>query len=100
MVEVEVLDEIDLVVAAALPPRKVGELPEREQVVRLHQGQPVLEVEALAGLHLLVDRSERAEPVENRHLTPYLSLLTTACVRDSSSSRCSSPLRHALARVA
>src|SRR6266581_1986530 len=87
LVEVEVLDKIDLVAPAAYAARKVGELAECEQVVRLHEGEPILEVEALARFDLLADRCEGVEGFEDRHL-PYLSLLTTACVSDSSSSRC------------
>ena len=65
LIEVEVLDEVDLVAAASPPSRQVGELPECEQVVRLHQGDAVLEVEPLAGLDLFADRSERVERVED-----------------------------------
>ena len=67
LVQVHVLDEIDLVAAAALQAREVGELAEREQVVRLHQRDPVVEVEPLAGEHLLPDRGERVESVQNCH---------------------------------
>ena len=45
--------------AAAHAPGRVGELAELEEVVRLHQREPVLEVEALVRLHLLADRVER-----------------------------------------
>ena len=65
----------------------VGELAEREQVVRLHEGDAVLEVEALAGVDLLPDRGERLKRVEDCQRSAYLSRLTTACVSDSSSSR-------------
>ena len=68
LVQVEVLDEEDLVAAAAHAPREVGELAEREQVVGLHQREPVLEVEPLARLDLLADRRERVERVEDCHL--------------------------------
>src|SRR6266536_5507791 len=98
LVQVEVLDEVDLVAAAAHTAREIGELAEGEQVVRLHEREPVLEVEPLARLDLLAYRCEHIEGVENRHA--YLSLSTTACVSDSSSSRCSSPLRHARALLA
>ncbi len=52
LVQVEVLDEEDLVAAAALPPREIGEVAEREQVVRLHERDAVVEVEPLAGERL------------------------------------------------
>ena len=52
LVQIEVLDEVDLVGAAALPAREVGELAEREQVVGLHQREAVLEVEPLARFDL------------------------------------------------
>ena len=67
LVEVEVLDEEDLVAAAADAPREIGELAEREQVVRLHQRDAVLEVEPLSGLDLLADRGERLQHVEDCH---------------------------------
>ncbi len=101
LVEIEVLDEEHLVAAAAHPAREIGELAERQQVVGLHQGHAVLEIEPCAGLDLLPDRGERLQRVEHCHLRyPYLSRLTTACVSDSSSSRCNSPLRHARACLA
>ena len=59
LVQIEVLDEVDLVRAAALPPRAVGEVAEREQVVALEEREAVLEVEPLAGVDLLADRVER-----------------------------------------
>ncbi len=99
LVQVDVLDEVDLVAAAALPAREVGEVAEREQVVRLHEGDAVVEVEPLACEHLLPDRCERVERVQNGHCG-YLSRSTTACVRASSSSLCSSPSSRALARLA
>src|SRR5262249_47972079 len=58
--QVEVLDEEDAVVTTALPSRQIGELADREQVVGLEQGEPVVEIEALPALHLLADRIERA----------------------------------------
>ncbi len=61
LVQVEVLDEVDLVAAAAHAPREIGELAKREQVVSLHQGEPVLEVETLARFDLLANRCERLE---------------------------------------
>ena len=67
LVQVDVLDEVDLVAAAALPAREVGEVAEREQVVRLHESDAVVEVEPLAGEHLLPDRRERVEGVQNGH---------------------------------
>ena len=59
LVEVQVLDEVDLVVPAALTAREIGQLAEREDVVRLHQQEAVLEVEPLAGDDLLADALER-----------------------------------------
>ena len=100
LVQVEVLDEVDLVATAAHAARQIGELAECEQVIRFHEGESVLEVEAFARFDLLANGCERVDGVEDRHLPPYLSLLTTACVSDSSSSRCSSPLRHARALLA
>ena len=58
LVQIDVLDEVDAVVAAAHPAREVGELAQREQVVGLEQRQPVLEVEAHTRLHLLADDVE------------------------------------------
>ena len=65
LVQVEVLDEVDLVRAAAQASREVGELAEREQVVGLEQREPVLEVEPLARLDLLADRRQRGCRVES-----------------------------------
>ena len=93
LVQVDVLDEVDLVAEAALTTREIGELAEREQVIRLHERDAVVEVEALAGEDFLLDRCERFQ-LENCH---YFSRSTTACVRASSSSRWSSPSRLALA---
>jgi hypothetical protein len=59
VVQVDVLDEVDVVAAAATPPRRVGELAELEDVVRLHEGEAVLEVEPRVRLDLLPDRVER-----------------------------------------
>ena len=67
LVQVEVLDEVDLVRAAAQPPREIGELAELEQVVGLEQGQTVLEVEPLTRLDLLADGRERGGAVEECH---------------------------------
>ncbi len=67
LVEVQVLDEVDLVAAAATPAREVGELAEREQVVGLDQCEPVFEVEPLTGLDLLVDRRERRSLLQYGH---------------------------------
>jgi hypothetical protein len=67
LVHVDALDEVDLVAAAANTPREVGQLAEREQVVRLHQRDAVLEVEARSGLDLLPDRGERLQHVEDCH---------------------------------
>jgi hypothetical protein len=59
LIQIEVLDEVDLVRTAALPPSPVGQVAEREQVVALEEREPVLEIEALAGVDLLSDRVER-----------------------------------------
>jgi len=59
LVQIEVLDEEDLVGAAALPAREVGERAELEQVVGLEDRDAVVEVEALSGLDLLPDRLQR-----------------------------------------
>ena len=61
LVHVQVLDEVDLVRPAAQPAREVGELTDREQVVRLQDRDAVLEAEALPGLDLLADRLQRAK---------------------------------------
>src|SRR3954470_9826772 len=88
LVQVQVLDEVDLVSAAAPAPRAIRELAEGEDVVGLHQREPVLEIEALARFHLLADRVERGRSVENGH---QAVLSTTASAIASSSSRVSSP---------
>ena len=59
LVQIQVLDEEDLVGAAALPAREIGERPELEEIVRLEDCDAVLEVEALSGLDLLPDRLQR-----------------------------------------
>jgi hypothetical protein len=74
LVHVDVLDEVDLVATTANPAREVGELTEGEQVVRLHQRDPVLEVEPLESRHLLADEVERRGAGEDRH---YRCLSTT-----------------------
>jgi hypothetical protein len=56
LVHVQVLDEIHLVRPAPQAPGEVGELAEREQVVRLEERDTVLETEPLARLDLLADR--------------------------------------------
>ena len=72
LVQVEVLDEVDLVAAAAQPARQVGELAEREHVVRFHQHDAVLEVEALPGLDLLAHRRKCVQSVEDCHSLTFL----------------------------
>src|SRR6478609_2642001 len=67
LVQVDVLDEVDLVAAAALPAREVGEVAEREQVVGLHESDAVVEVEPFAREHLLPDGCECVEGVQNGH---------------------------------
>jgi hypothetical protein len=61
LAHVEVLDEEDLVRSAPYAPREIGERPELEQVVRLEDRDPVVEVEPLSGLDLLPDRLQRLE---------------------------------------
>jgi hypothetical protein len=65
--EIEVLDEEDLVGAAALAARQVGKGAELEQVVRLEEREAVLEVEPLVRLDLLPDVRERGGSVEHCH---------------------------------
>ena len=72
LVQIQVLDEVDLVGSSAVASRQVGELTESEQVVRLEEGEPVLEPESLARLDLLADRLQGAE------LRTTASLLFTA----------------------
>ena len=67
LVQVQVLDEVDAVIAAAHAPREIGEVAERKDVVALHQRHAVLEVEALACLHLVADRRKHVGPFEERH---------------------------------
>ena len=64
LAEVEVLDERHLVRAAAKPAREIGQLADLEQVVRLEEREPVLEVEPLTRLELLADRIEGGGAVE------------------------------------
>jgi len=61
LAHVEVLDEVDLVRSAPDATREIGERPELEQVVRLEDRDPVVEVEPLSGLDLLPDRLQRLE---------------------------------------
>ena len=67
LVQVEVLDEVDAVVAAAHAPREIREFAQRQDVVRLHQGNALVEVEPLAGLHLLADRRQRLGALQQGH---------------------------------
>ena len=67
LVEIEVLDEEDAVVSATLPPREVGELADRQQVVGLEEREAVLGVEALARLDLLADRAQRGDVLDGGH---------------------------------
>ena len=69
LVQVQVLDEVDAVVPAADTPGEVGEVADREQVVRLHQRESVLEVEPLARLHLGADLVEAGFECD-RHQRP------------------------------
>jgi len=56
LVQIQVLDEEDLVGAAALPTREIGKRAELEQVIGLEDRDAVVEVQALSGLELLPDR--------------------------------------------
>ena len=96
LVDVEVLDEEDLVGAAAHAPREIGERAELEEVVGLEDRDAVVEVEALPGLDLLPDRLQRLQ-LENGD---QLLLSTTARVSASSSSRRGAPSRRDLASEA
>src|SRR5215210_2722852 len=75
LVQIEVLDEEDAIVSAAYAPREVGQLSEREDVVRLHQGDAVLEVETLSRFDLVADGAECVRAFEQSH---YFSRSTTA----------------------
>ena len=55
VVEVQVVDEEDLVGAAAVTASKVGQLAQLEDVVRLEERDAVVEVKALARHDLLAD---------------------------------------------
>jgi hypothetical protein len=61
LADVEVLDEEDLVGSSANPSREIGERAELEEVVRLEDRDPVVEVEAFSGLDLLAERLQRLE---------------------------------------
>ncbi len=67
LVQVEVLDEVNAIVAATNASRQIGELAERENVVALHQRHTVLEVEALSGLHLVPDGREHVGAFQQGH---------------------------------
>ena len=67
LVQVQVLDEVDAVVAATHAPREIRELAERENVVALHQRHAVLEVEALSALHLVADGREHVGAFQEGH---------------------------------
>ena len=67
VVQVQVVDEEDLVGAPAQPPGAVGQLAEREHVVALEERDPVVEIEPLAGDHLVADGCERVQMGGNGH---------------------------------
>jgi hypothetical protein len=96
LADVEVLDEVDLVGPPANTSREIGERAELEEVVRLEDRDPVVEVEALSGLDLLAERLQRLE-LQNGD---QLLLSTTARVSASSSSRRGAPSRQDLASEA
>ena len=99
--DVEVLDESDVVSAAAQPPRQIGELTELQDVVRLEQRDAVVEIEALTGLELRPDRPQHRCPLERCHdVLPHAFRSTTAAASASSSSRRGDPSRLARALLA
>jgi hypothetical protein len=71
LVQIEVLHEVDAVVSTASTTCEISELAEREDVVALHQSNPVVEVEALACLDLLADRGERAGAFEQHQRSRF-----------------------------
>src|SRR5262249_24286049 len=88
LVQVQVLDEEDAVVAAAHAARGVRELAEPQEVSRLEENEPVLEVESLRRDDLLADRLQRVGDdghQDSRSMQRWASA--------SSSSRCSCPSR-------
>jgi hypothetical protein len=58
VVQVQVVDEVDLVAAAAQAPGGVGQLAQLQDVARLEQRDPVVEVEPLAGGDLFANRRQ------------------------------------------
>jgi hypothetical protein len=99
LVQVQVLHEEDLVRASAEASGEVGQLAQLEEVVRLEDGEAVLEVETLTRLELLSNRRECGCLVEQCHVAQSFRS-TTASARASSSSRRTAPFRLSLARVA
>ena len=97
LVHVEVLDEVDVVRAAANATGDIGELAEREDVVRLENRHSVLEVEPRASLDLVPDRCQRVSQGKNGD---QKLLSTTASARASSSARRTVPSRLAWALLA
>ncbi len=69
VVQVQVVDEEDLVGASAQAASGVGEPPDGEDVVALEQRDAVVEVEPLAGEHLLLDCAECARTVDRCHIS-------------------------------
>ena len=67
LVQVQVLDEVDAVVAPAHPPREIGELAQRQNVVALHQPHAVVEVEAFSGIHFVADWSKQVGAFQEGH---------------------------------
>jgi len=67
LVQVQVLDEVDAIVAPAHTPREIGELAQCQDVVTLHERHPVVELEALPCLHLAADRSEQISAFQEGH---------------------------------
>jgi hypothetical protein len=61
LAHVQVLDEVDLLRPPADASSEIGKRAELEEVVRLEDRDPVVEVEPLSGLDLLADRLQRLE---------------------------------------
>ena len=102
VVQVQVVDEEDVVRAAAEAARGVGQLAEREQVVALEQRDAVVEVEALtrddlvADLHeLLVAACGDGQLHASRSTTPRTTARSGRVSRCSSSSSSAASARRA-----
>ena len=67
LVQIQVLDEVDAVVAPAYTPCEVGQFAEGKDVVALHQRHAVLEVETLSRLHLVADGRKQVGAFQQSH---------------------------------